>query len=179
MEAGQGASTPAAFRRRARRHDAARGRPRGDPPPMQRRSPRRRCGYTVVELVVVLTIVGLVCAIGVRTLGQQLDRVAARSAVGEAAGAIARARDEALARHATVTVRIDTAERLLTLHSHGARLARHALGHAHGVSLTATRDSVVFDARGLGYGAGNLTLVARRGSAAETLVVSRLGRVRH
>jgi hypothetical protein len=47
------------------------------------------------------------------------------------------------------------------------------------VSLGTTRDSIVFDARGLGYGAANLTLVARRGSAAETLVVSRLGRVRH
>jgi hypothetical protein len=32
--------------------------------------------------------------------------------------------------------------------------------------------------RGLGYGAANLTLVARRGRAAESLVVSRLGRLR-
>jgi len=31
---------------------------------------------------------------------------------------------------------------------------------------------------GLGYGASNLTLVLRRGERAETLVVSRLGRVR-
>lgn len=146
---------------------------------MQRRRPFRRWGYTLVELVVVLLVLALVCAIGVRTMGRQLDRLAAASAIGEAAGAIARARDEALARHAMVTVRIDTGERLLTLHSHSARLARHALGHAHGVTLAATRDSLVFDARGLGYGAANLTLVARRGSAAETLVVSRLGRVRH
>ena len=57
-------------------------------------------------------------------------------------------------------------------------LARYALGHAHGVSLVTTRDSIAFDARGLGYGAANLTLVARRGAAADTLVVSRLGRTR-
>jgi len=31
---------------------------------------------------------------------------------------------------------------------------------------------------GLGYGASNLTVVLRRGSAAETIFVSRLGRVR-
>jgi hypothetical protein len=46
------------------------------------------------------------------------------------------------------------------------------------VRLSTSRDSIAFDVRGLGYGAANLTLVARRGSAAETLVVSRLGRVR-
>ena len=145
---------------------------------MQRRRPCRRWGYTLVELVVVLIVLALVCAVGVRTVARQLDHVAAVSAIGEAAGAIARARDEAVARHAMVTVRIDTSERLLTLYSRGARLARHALGHAYGVSLAATRDSLVFDARGLGYGAANLTLIARRGLAAETLVVSRLGRVR-
>lgn len=145
---------------------------------MQRRRPRRRWGYTLVELVVVLIVLALVCAVGVHTVARQLDQVAAVSAIGEAAEAIARARDEALARHAMVIVRIDTGGRLLTLHSRGGRLARHALGHAHGVSLAATRDSLVFDARGLGYGAANLTLIARRGLAAETLVVSRLGRVR-
>jgi Tfp pilus assembly protein FimT len=147
---------------------------------MQRTDPRRRWAYTLVELVVVLTVLALVCAIGVRTMGRLLDRVAASAAITEAAGAMARARDEALARHAMVSVRVDTTVRLLTIRTtRGVRLAQHALGHAHGVSLTTTRDSIVFDARGLGYGAANLTLVARRGAAAETLVVSRLGRVRH
>jgi Tfp pilus assembly protein FimT len=146
---------------------------------MQRTDPRRRWAYTITELVIVLTVLALTCAIGVRVMGRQLDRLAAVTAIGEAAGAMARARDEALARHAMVSVRIDTAERVLTLRIAGVQLARHALGHARGVSLGTTRDSIVFDARGLGYGAANLTLVARRGSAAETLVVSRLGRVRH
>jgi Tfp pilus assembly protein FimT len=145
---------------------------------MQRTAARRRWAYTLVELVIVLTVLALVCAIGVRAMGRQLDRVAVVGAIAEAAGAMARARDEALARHAMVSIRIDTADGSLTLHTRGTRLARQALGHAHGVSLTTSRDSIVFDARGLGYGAANLTLVARRGSAAETLVVSRLGRVR-
>ena len=145
---------------------------------MQRRDARRRCAYTLVELVLVLTVLALVCAIGIRAMGRQLDRVAVGNAIAESAAALARARDEALARHAVVSVRIDTAQRVLTLHTGGMRLGRHALGHAHGVSLSATRDSILFDARGLGYGAANLTLVARRGAAAETLVVSRLGRVR-
>jgi hypothetical protein len=99
--------------------------------------------------------------------------------VAEAAGALARARDEALARHVVVGVRVDTGQATVVLRAHGDRIALYALGHAHGVSLSTTRDSIAFDARGLGYGAANLTLVARRGTAADTLVVSRLGRVRH
>ena len=145
---------------------------------MQRTAARRRWAYTLVELAVVLTIVALVAGIGVHLVGRELDRIAVVGAVSEAAGAIAQARDEALARHAMVSVRIDTGQGALTLGTRGMRLGRHALGHAHGVSLATSRDSVVFDARGLGYGPANLTLVVRRGSAAETLVVSRLGRVR-
>jgi Tfp pilus assembly protein FimT len=145
---------------------------------MQRMGGRIRCGHTLVELVLVLFIVALVSMAGLRALAHHLDRLAVRSAVGEAAGALARARDEALARHTIVSVRIDTAQDVLTLRTRTERLGRYALGHAHGVSLSTSRDSIAFDVRGLGYGAANLTLVARRGSAADTLVVSRLGRVR-
>ncbi len=137
-----------------------------------------RPALTLLELVIVLVIIGLLSIIAVREMGHWLDRLAARSAVAEAAEVISQARDEALARHALVSVRFDTARGELALHARGRLLAMHALGHAHGVTLASTRDSLAFDVRGLGYGASNLTLVARRGHAAETLVVSRLGRVR-
>jgi hypothetical protein len=78
-----------------------------------------------------------------------------------------------------VSLRVDTAAATVALRARGVTLALHALGHAHGVTLSTSRDSIAFDLRGLGYGAANLTLVARRGSAADTLVVSRLGRGRY
>ena len=146
---------------------------------MQRTSDMFRCGFSLVELVLVMTLAGLVCVTVVHALSVQLDRMAVRDAIAEAAGALARARDEALARRAVVRVRIDTAQRTLTVRSGDERIAWHALGHAHGVSLSTTRDSIAFDVRGLGHGAANLTLIARRGQAADTLVVSRLGRVRY
>jgi Tfp pilus assembly protein FimT len=146
---------------------------------MQRRAARIRWGYSLVELILVCAVIGLVSLAGARGLAHHLDRLAVQNAVAEAATAMARARDEALARHAIVSVRIDTGEATLTLRSRGDRLGRYALGHAHGVSLSTSRDSLAFDVRGLGYGAANLTLVARRGAAADTLVVSRLGRVRY
>lgn len=145
---------------------------------MQRAPSSFRCGYTLVELALVVTIMSLVTIPGVLALQHQLNRLAVRTAVAEAAGALARGRDEALARHDVVSVRIDTLRGTLALRAHGERLALYALGHAHGVSLSTSRDSIAFDARGLGRGAANLTMVARRGRAADTLVVSRLGRVR-
>lgn len=145
---------------------------------MQRAPGSVRCGYTLVELALVLTIGALLVAGVVRGLARQLDRLAVRNAVAEAAGALARARDEAISRHEVVAVRIDTGSGDVVLRAGVERIARHALGHAHGVILSTTRDSLSFDVRGLGRGAANLTLVARRGQAADTLVVSRLGRVR-
>jgi len=139
---------------------------------------RRRRGLTLVELCLVMTIVGLITTMAVRQFGLYLDRAAARAAVVEAAALVARARDEAVAQRASVSVRFDTTADALELRMGGVVLSRAALGHAHGVSISANRDSLAYDLRGLGYGASNLSLVARRGSAVESLVVSRLGRLR-
>lgn len=146
---------------------------------MQRMAPARRWGYTLVELALVVTIVALVTIPGVRALSHHLDALAVRAAVADAAGVVARARDEALGRHEIVSLRIDTARGTLLVRAGSESLARHALGHAYAVTLAATRDSIAFDARGLGHGPANLTLVARRGRAADTLVLSRLGRTRY
>lgn len=140
--------------------------------------PRRRRGLTLVELCLVLTVVGLTAAIAVRQLGAYLDRAAARAAVVEAGALVARARDEAVALRRPASIRFDTMGDALELRMGGVMLARAALGSAHGVSLAANRDSIAYDVRGLGYGAANLTLVARRGRVADSLVVSRLGRIR-
>jgi Tfp pilus assembly protein FimT len=137
-----------------------------------------RPGHTLIELVLVVVIIGLTTLIGMRQFHLYLDRIATRDAVRAAGGVVARARDEAVALHTPVSVRIDTSNAMLELLSHNGPFARAALGETHGVTLSTTRDSITFDVRGLGYGAANLTLVARRGRAADTLVVSRLGRVR-
>ena len=135
-------------------------------------------GFSLPELVLALVIAGVATAIAVRPLRSYLDRSATRAAILQASLAVGRARDEALARHALVTLRVDTLLGTIALASAGERLAMQAPGHEHGVRLSVTRDSIAFDVRGLGYGAANLTLVARRGAAADTLVVSRLGRTR-
>lgn len=137
-----------------------------------------RRGFTLVELLIVVALLGIVAGAAVGGLLGLLDRLASRGAVSEAAAALARARDEAIATRSIVAVRIDTTAGTLVLRSRERTIATHALGRAYRVTIAATRDSVAYDARGLGYGAANFTLVARRGRAADTLVVSRLGRAR-
>jgi Tfp pilus assembly protein FimT len=137
-----------------------------------------RRGHTLVELCLALTLIAIITSIATLTVMRQLDRAAVRAAVAEAAGVILRARDEAIAQHTPASVRFDTLTATLDLRVRGVVVFHVALGHAHGVSLSSTRDSLAYDVRGLGFGAANLTMVARRGAAADSLVVSRLGRVR-
>jgi prepilin-type N-terminal cleavage/methylation domain-containing protein len=142
-------------------------------------TPSPRSGLTLPELILVVVIVGLTLLVGLGQLRLYLDRVATRDAVRAAGNVVKRARDEAIALRTPVSVKIDTSTATLELLSRGLALGKTPLGAMHGVALTTTRDSITFDVRGLGYGAANLTLVARRGRATDTLVVSRLGRVRY
>jgi hypothetical protein len=52
------------------------------------------------------------------------------------------------------------------------------VGALYGVRLEPSRDSMAYAPSGLGWGGANLRVVVRRGAAADTVVVSRLGRVR-
>ena len=73
---------------------------------------------------------------------------------------------------------IDSASASLVGRSYADTVAHRMLASSHGVSLTVSRDSMAYAPNGLGYGASNLTVILRRGAAAETIFVSRLGRVR-
>ena len=145
-------------------------------PPVQR---ARRTAFTLAELLVVLGMMAVLACVALPTAARARDARATRAAIREAAEAMALARDEALARRTMSTAQVDTATGTITVRANGRQVGRFTLGANHGVSLSVTRDSVAFDARGLGYGPANLTLVARRARAADTLVMSRLGRVRY
>jgi prepilin-type N-terminal cleavage/methylation domain-containing protein len=138
-----------------------------------------RDGYTLLELMLVLLLVGLTTLAVMRGLHAMVDRAEARNAVRASGALMNRARNEAMAQQTLVSVQIDTISGVLALVARGGSITTLPVGAMHGVALSTTRDSVTYDVRGLGFGTANLTLVARRGVAAETLVVSRLGRVRY
>ena len=135
-------------------------------------------GYTVLELLIAMMLAGILMAIAIPRAQHQLDRVVVQSARSDVRGILSYARSLALAAHARVVVSIDSGSGTIRVRYLGTDAIARGVNHAHGVRLTSTRDSLVYDAMGMGYGAANLSVVVRKRSAAETVFVSRLGRVR-
>lgn len=134
-------------------------------------------GQTLLELLICLVIAGVALAMSVPRYGAWRDAVAAREATSELTGAFASARETAVVRGGFASVVLDQVHGLATVDVAGRVAWRHDLAGRYGITLSANRDSVVYDPRGLGYGASTATIVIRRGAAAETVTVARLGRV--
>jgi type IV fimbrial biogenesis protein FimU len=135
-------------------------------------------GYTVLELVIVVTISSIILAIAIPPAQTMLDRLSVHAAASDVASILSTARTLALAGHAAVAVDVDPASGVVRVRRGAEMLLARNVGQAHGVRLERTRDSLTYDPRGLGRGAANLSVIVRRRSAVETVFVSRLGRVR-
>jgi prepilin-type N-terminal cleavage/methylation domain-containing protein len=137
-------------------------------------------GFTLVELVIVLIAAGFMLAVSLPRFRGVLDQLAVDAAARDVSTTLALARHVAVARGRRV--RLDFAAdsfRVDTLSGGDWIRYRAWSGPAsRGVSLTATNATVVFVPSGLTWGVSNTTVGLRRGSHAETVVVSRTGRVR-
>jgi len=136
-------------------------------------------GFTIVETTIVVAIAAALLAIMLPRAAQFVDRIEVRGAVTEIESLFSLARHVAIARGAQVTLDIDPANRTLSIWTGSELIRMREVGLAHGVQLSSNRPSVTYSPIGVGYGASNLTMVVTRNSAADTIVVSRLGRVRH
>lgn len=139
-------------------------------------SPRR--GVTLVEIVVVVALVAFSSAIATPRYLAFQQRLAARGAASLLTRALLDARHLAWRMGARTAVRVDTSSALVTVQHARGPIARHDLQQLFGVTVSATRDSVAYLPDGLGYGASNARFILALGSAAETVTVSRIGRVR-
>ena len=145
-----------------------------------RRRPRpARAAFTLIEILTTLAVAALVGAIAIPRTMRLMDRVTVRAAVDAIASACALARSAAVARGTMVTVTVDPAHPTVRVTAGGDTLLDHPLDPDGPLTLSATRLRVVYAPTGLGFGASNTTIIARRRAAADTLYTSRLGRVRH
>ena len=138
-----------------------------------------RRAFSAIELAIVIGILSVLSAIAMPSMTRLLDRVRVRAAVTEIESLFAAARHGAIVRGTPANVEIDTVGRTISVTLDRDTLRKGLLGAEHGVELAANRTSMTYSAIGVGYGAANLSVVVRRSAAVDTVVISRLGRVRH
>lgn len=139
---------------------------------------RRAPGHSLMELMVVLAVFAVLAALIAPRYGAFRDSVAVRAATTDLVQSLVLARRSALATRQSTAAVLDTSSGWVVIRSSGQTMTRHDLMTSYGVRLGSNRDSLVYDARGFGYGASNLTITVRRGSAVDSVVISRLGRLR-
>ncbi len=136
-------------------------------------------GATLIELSIVITITSALLAITIPRAAGFLDAIAVRGAVTEIESLFSIARHAAISRGAQSRLSIDPTLGEITVGVGAELIRKREVGEAHGVTLTTNRTSMTYSPIGVGYGAANFSLVVSRNAAADTIVISRLGRVRH
>ncbi|HEX6536023.1 MAG TPA: GspH/FimT family pseudopilin [Gemmatimonadaceae bacterium] len=138
-----------------------------------------RSGHSLIEVLIALALLGALLGFAAPRLGALSDHAVVRGASTELAAMLSAARHAALLRSAPAALLLDgTRGQAMVVAGADTVLARAIASEPGGVRFAATRDTIRYAPSGRGLGASNTTLIVRRGSAADTLWVSRLGRVR-
>jgi prepilin-type N-terminal cleavage/methylation domain-containing protein len=141
---------------------------------------RPRRGYTVLEVLVTLSVLSVLLGIALPPLGHWRDRAAVRAARDELAAAFAWTRMAAAAGGGASLVLDPTAGTFRVRAGPGAGARTVDLGRRFGVTVEVGAGApVVFDYDALGIGRlASRTIVLHRKSASAGIVVSAYGRVR-
>jgi prepilin-type N-terminal cleavage/methylation domain-containing protein len=139
-----------------------------------------RRGFTVVELIVVLVVIGVTLTLALPRLQDTLDRIAVERSAADLSVALGAARNAAVmwGTRARLVIAADSL-RIDRWADSGWAMHRLWPGPAdHAVTLEVSNAQVVFGPTGMGWGGSNTKVVLRRGSHSATLTTSRLGRVK-
>jgi prepilin-type N-terminal cleavage/methylation domain-containing protein len=144
-----------------------------------------RSGFTAIEVIVVVVLVGVLSAIALPYLRTGPAKSGVRGAMSAIASLHAVARNSAISRGRTAVLVIKAAAPatvLVVLRRSGSGVV-DTVGTVENlyarftVALTTTSDSVIFTPRGIGIGTSNTTVIATRGVVADTLTISGAGRL--
>jgi prepilin-type N-terminal cleavage/methylation domain-containing protein len=132
-------------------------------------------GFTAIELLIVCVIIGVMLAIAAPRVRAMTDAISVDAAAREIMSVFAVARLVAL-RDRGAEVRVDSMT--VRLISHGGLVRERRVADAHGIRIRTTLGVVRYAATGIGLGLSNGSIYLSKGAAADTIVISRLGRVR-
>jgi Tfp pilus assembly protein FimT len=137
-------------------------------------------GATLPELTSVILILGVMASVAVPPARRFVDRASVAAAADRYSAAHELTRHTAIARGRLARYEVDRGALRLTLSLRNPRGTWDTLRlfHLGEVQLTVSQPTVTFNPLGIGSGASNTTVVLSRGAAAETLTVSRTGRLR-
>lgn len=137
-----------------------------------------RHGVTLLEITLSLAIISIISAMAYPAMSRLLDGIHVRGTATEIHSLFTAARHHAITRSERVTLQIDTARAAISMIAGTDTLRARTFLDTHGVTLSANRASFTYSPIGVGYGAGNMTLIVRRNARVDSVFVSRLGRVR-
>ena len=137
-------------------------------------------GHTLLELLVVLTVVGICLAVATPLATDVLDWIAADGAAHDVTMALAVARQEAVVEGRAARVRISPDSLVVEVRDTGrwVPFRRFAGPASRRVILEVSNPEVVFSPIGMGWGASNTTVTLGRGKRQERITTSRVGRVK-
>jgi len=138
-------------------------------------------GFTLLELMVVSCLAAILLGFWIPRAARLMDWIETEHAVRDVTTALAVCRNGAVLQstRARLTFNADTL-RIDRLGPTGWEPWWRTPGPAsHGVSLEVSNPVVEFGPTGMGWGVSNTKIVLRRGSQAETITLSRVGRVKH
>lgn len=142
-----------------------------------------RKGFTLIELIVVVGLIGLLAAMLIPTLGGTLQKQDVRSVRNVVASLHAKAKAVAVRRGLSTTLHLAsgvvyiTSAHPVTGVLDTVRGGVQDLATRWGVGWVTSRDSLVFDSRGLGIESSATTIIISKSGFADTLAISRIGTV--
>lgn len=137
-------------------------------------------GATLPELMTVLAIVSVLASVVTPPLGRYLDSAAVQEAVRRYAVLHETTRQLAIMRGALARLELDSTRKTVTIAVRRTPTAwdtadTRTLGSA---ALSTSQPVITFNPIGVGFGASNSRIIFSRGASADTLFVSRTGRLR-
>jgi len=141
---------------------------------------QQRRGFTLIEVLMVITIVGILLGVVVPRYGAISGAMSVHSAKQELGSMLAQGRATAIRTDQTVlVVRTGNVISLVGVNGTGSTIiSQQDLGSQFNVTVSASRDTVTYDSRGMVTGnSSTLKFVVTNGSTRDSVCLMALGKV--